>query len=44
MLVESAGLIVVVDVFAIATIALAPVGNIAFQLWVHLQVRIFFGV
>lgn len=38
-LIESAGVIIVVDVFAIATIALAPVGNVAFQLWVHTQVR-----
>lgn len=41
MLIESAGLILIVDVFALATISFVPFGNIAFQLWVHAQVRIF---
>ncbi|KAF9443775.1 hypothetical protein P691DRAFT_678842 [Macrolepiota fuliginosa MF-IS2] len=36
-LVESAGLILVIDTFAICTIAFSPLGNVAFQLWLHLQ-------
>jgi hypothetical protein len=40
-LIESASLIVVVDVFALATILIEPVTrNVALQLWIQVQVRL----